>query len=176
MGTPRFFGLKNQTEFLKRISAACHWTLRSSSTAIWRLSSSQPVLPVSLISCLALKKIRKSLPYLFLNFFGRVSTKRTDWRIRVDLHTQRQGKKTIAEYILAFKSLANQWNYRDEALLTAYFLGLNTPVQIYLESLQTMHRTFNNIVATYLITAHHKFSPITSCTTSWCSFSTNGNC
>jgi len=83
-------------------------------------------------------------------FLLEFATTRTEWQIRVDLHTHRQGKRTISEFTSSFRALASQCNYSDEALLTGYFLGLNANVQIYLESLQTMPVTFNDIVATCL--------------------------
>lgn len=83
-------------------------------------------------------------------FINEFSTTRTEWQTRVDLVFLRQKSKTIAEYTSQFRSLANQLNFGDEALLTLFFLGLNPQIQQYIESLQSMPTFFHDIVATAL--------------------------
>lgn len=84
------------------------------------------------------------------NFVNEFSTTRNEWQTRVDLVFIRQKTKTINEYTAQFRTLSNQLNFGDEALLTLYFLGLNPQIQQYIESLHTMPVFFNDIVATAL--------------------------
>ena len=85
-----------------------------------------------------------------VKFLNEFSSTRTDWQNRVDLYTLKQGKLSIFEYTSSFRAYSNLCNFGDEALLTGYFLGLNTNIQIYLGSLQTMPSTFGDIIATCL--------------------------
>ena len=160
MGTPRMFGLKNQTDYsinsFIKANKRC-WALNpaffitdelkiaflstrlAGAAEIWFSSLEDRDDPCLLDITSFMTKLQQEF-----------ATTRTEWQIRVDLHLHRQGKRTIAEYTSSFRALSNQCHYSDEALLTGYFLGLNTPVQIYLESLHMMPRTFNDIVATCL--------------------------
>ena len=159
MGTPRIFGSKNPEmspkTFLKAIKRC--WSLNPSffvndtikvAFTATRLSGSAElwfsVLEDRDDDCL------DSWSAFEARFLIEFSTTRTEWQTRVDLVYLRQKNNPIAEYTSQFRSLANQLNFGDEALLSLFFLGLNPQIQQYIESLHSMPSTFNDIVATAL--------------------------
>lgn len=78
-------------------------------------------------------------------FIDEFSSKRSEWQLRVDLYYLKQNSCSISEYTSKFRELANQLRFSDEALLTFYFLGLNSDVQQYLESQVSMPKSFQEI-------------------------------
>lgn len=159
MGTPRIFGPRNPDmspkTFIKAIKRC--WALNPTffvndsikiAFAATRLSGSAEIW-FSVLEDRDDPSI-DSWDHFESNFVNEFSTTRNEWQTRVDLVFIRQKTKTINEYTAHFRSLANQLNFGDEALLTLYFLGLNAQIQQYIESLQIMPICFNDIVNTAL--------------------------
>ena len=160
MGAPRIFGLRNQNDY----------SAKSFVNAMYRCWALNPAFFITDLIKIAYAATRlagsaetwfstleeRDDPCLVswekfrVKFLNEFSSTRTDWQNRVDLYTLKQGKLSIFEYTSSFRAYSNLCNFGDEALLTGYFLGLNTNIQIYLESLQTMPSTFGDIIATCL--------------------------
>lgn len=160
MGAPRIFGLRNQNDYSAK-------SFVNAMQRCWALNPAFFISDLIKISYAATRLAGTAETWFStleerddpcldnwekfkVKFLNEFSSTRTDWQNRVDLYTLKQGKLSIFEYTSSFRALSNSCNFGDEALLTGYFLGLNSNIQMYLESLQTMPSTLSDIIATCL--------------------------
>lgn len=80
-------------------------------------------------------------------FIKEFSVFRSQWQIRIEMHSIRQGSRSIVEYTNHFRSLSIKLpGYGDEALSTHYFIGLNSKFQNYLNSLVSVPYILSDLI------------------------------